>query len=77
MHPQLSEDTRPECAHLIKALRECHEENPQGKLIGACNEINAALDKCLKEAREKQRRENMEKARKRKEALKQQIDSNK
>eukprot|EP01147_Barroeca_monosierra_P006330 gene6330-9258_t len=26
MHPQLSEDLRPECASLIRALRQCHEE---------------------------------------------------
>ncbi|EGD73349.1 hypothetical protein PTSG_05061 [Salpingoeca rosetta] len=72
MHPQLSEELRPECAHLIKALRQCHEENPKAKLMGACNEINSALDKCLKEAREAQRQKNLAKARKRKEALRKQ-----
>eukprot|EP01147_Barroeca_monosierra_P006329 gene6329-9257_t len=49
--------------------------HPNSKLLGICNDINAALDKCLREAREDQRQKNLAKARKRKEALRKQMEN--
>lgn len=48
---------------MITALNLCHEENPRMKFVGACNEVKFALDKCFKKEKEKQRDENLRRAR--------------
>ncbi|DAZ97211.1 TPA: hypothetical protein N0F65_003842 [Lagenidium giganteum] len=62
MHPPL-ERPHPDCQEVIHALYECHEENPWGKFMGACNDQKRNLDMCLKKEKDKRRIANLEHAR--------------
>jgi COX assembly protein 2 len=63
MHTDLSKHLHtPECNELIDALQKCHVEQPFKKFLGACNEINSAMLRCLKEERLEKRRANFEKS---------------
>ncbi|XP_071520907.1 protein Abitram-like isoform X2 [Panulirus ornatus] len=49
MHPDLSPHLHTdECNALISKLHTCHEENKFLKFLGACNELDTAMLKCLK-----------------------------
>ena len=61
MHPPLGKP-HPMCEHVVKALVECHEQNPYGKFIGSCNDAKAALDACFRAEKEARRRANFEKS---------------
>jgi len=59
MHPDLSPHLHHEdCNILIAKLKECHDQNKFAKFMGVCNEINTAVNKCLKEEREIKRNAN-------------------
>jgi len=62
MHPPL-ERPHPDCQEVIKALVTCHEERYVAKWVGACNEVKAALDLCLRKEKEVKRDANLLKAR--------------
>ena len=51
MHPPLDRP-HPDCADIIRALKECHATGWK-KYLGGCNETKLALDQCFKA--EKQR----------------------
>ncbi|GMF21432.1 unnamed protein product [Phytophthora fragariaefolia] len=46
----------------IKALLECHEENPYAKFFGACGEVKTALDWCFRQEKTRIRSENFQHA---------------
>ncbi|KUF76763.1 hypothetical protein AM587_10011162 [Phytophthora nicotianae] len=46
----------------IKALLECHENNPYAKFFGACGEVKTALDHCFKNEKIRMRSENFKHA---------------
>jgi COX assembly protein 2 len=48
---------------VVKALIDCHEDNPWGKFFGSCNDAKVLLDQCFREEKEERRRENLAKAR--------------
>ena len=57
MHPPLTAANHPLCLAVIAALKECHEQHPLAKLVGACNQPKWDLDACFKaEARRQQPR---------------------
>ncbi|ODM97726.1 COX assembly mitochondrial protein 2 [Orchesella cincta] len=70
MHSDLSANLHtPECNKLISALFQCHRENKFRKFLGACNDANWEMLKCLKKEREERRRTNAENGAKRREKL--------
>uniref|UniRef100_A0A6M2DR29 COX assembly mitochondrial protein n=1 Tax=Xenopsylla cheopis TaxID=163159 RepID=A0A6M2DR29_XENCH len=61
MHSDLSPHLHSdECNILIQRLQNCHKENTFTKFLGACNEIDTELKKCLRKDREVKRRKNKE-----------------
>eukprot|EP00644_Phytophthora_capsici_P012781 jgi/Phyca11/13809/fgenesh1_pg.PHYCAscaffold_5_\ len=46
----------------IKALLECHEENPYAKFFGACGDVKTALDWCFRDEKVRIRSENFQHA---------------
>uniref|UniRef100_T1J2A2 COX assembly mitochondrial protein n=1 Tax=Strigamia maritima TaxID=126957 RepID=T1J2A2_STRMM len=49
MHPDLSPHLHTEeCNNLIRELQQCHEQKKFTKFLGACNEANSKLLRCLK-----------------------------
>ncbi|GAB1597920.1 hypothetical protein Ahia01_000068800 [Argonauta hians] len=65
MHPDLSSHLHTgECNIIIEALKICHKENPWKKFLGACNELDHSLNKCLRNERETNRRNNADKVKK-------------
>ncbi|OWZ02784.1 hypothetical protein PHMEG_00025590 [Phytophthora megakarya] len=61
MHTPLDRP-HPDCQTEIKALLECHDENPYAKFFGACGEIKTALDICFREEKNRIRSENFKHA---------------
>ncbi|KAG7379361.1 hypothetical protein PHYPSEUDO_008717 [Phytophthora pseudosyringae] len=61
MHAPLDRP-HPDCQTEIKALLECHENNPYAKFFGACGDIKTALDWCFKEEKIRIRAENFKHA---------------
>lgn len=51
MHPPLDRP-HPDCQSEINALQVCHATKPKWKIWG-CNEVKFALDRCLKEEKER------------------------
>ena len=48
MHPNLSPHLHtPECNEIIQLLKQCHQNTFQ-KYLGACNDLDRALNRCLK-----------------------------
>ncbi|KAL7746647.1 Respiratory chain complex assembly or maintenance protein [Sorochytrium milnesiophthora] len=64
MHPALDQPNLQDCERLIQELNECHRTAGLRKYIGACNDIAAALNKCLDADFAAKRAKNLEKARK-------------
>ena len=62
MHPPLHRP-HPDCQEVVSKLLQCHEDNPFGKFLGACNEHKYALDRCFKAEKEKKRAANAQAAR--------------
>ncbi|CAL1529121.1 unnamed protein product [Lymnaea stagnalis] len=63
MHPDLSPHLHTEeCNEVIAALKKCHKDNPFKKIFGACNELDQAMTKCLKQERELKRQMNKNKS---------------
>lgn len=59
MHPDLSPHLHtPQCNDLINQLHRCHEENKLKKFMGACNDIDREVLKCLKAERLRRRANN-------------------
>ncbi|GMF20203.1 unnamed protein product [Phytophthora lilii] len=58
----LATDGRVPALQEIKALLECHENNPYAKFFGACGEIKTALDWCFKAEKMRIRDENFKHA---------------
>ncbi|CAG0898202.1 unnamed protein product [Darwinula stevensoni] len=59
MHPDLSPHLHsPECNTLIAELQKCHKENKFKKYFGVCNRLDTAMNRCLKEELEQNRRRN-------------------
>ncbi|RLN95380.1 hypothetical protein BBJ28_00014051 [Nothophytophthora sp. Chile5] len=52
MHTSLDRP-HPDCQAEIKALLECHDENPYAKFFGVCGEVKTALDWCFKKEKVK------------------------
>ena len=68
MHPPLFRP-HPQCQEEIKALLDCHKNNPWRKFIGECNDIKVQLDQCFRAEKEAKRKANAEAGRKRNEAI--------
>ncbi|KAK8392134.1 hypothetical protein O3P69_017619 [Scylla paramamosain] len=63
MHPDLSPHLHSDkCNALIDQLHSCHEENKLMKFMGACNDIDRAVLKCLKAERLQRRANNIAQA---------------
>ncbi|XP_006821845.1 COX assembly mitochondrial protein 2 homolog [Saccoglossus kowalevskii] len=59
MHGDLSPHLHSEeCNIIIQQLHNCHKENPWKKFIGACNELDASMVRCLRREREGRRAAN-------------------
>lgn len=59
MHPDLSPHLHlEECNNLIAKLTACRNEHTFGRFMGACNELDSAVNKCLKKEREIKRNAN-------------------
>ncbi|TDH66664.1 uncharacterized protein CCR75_005189 [Bremia lactucae] len=61
MHAPLDRP-HPDCQAEIKALLDCHENNPYAKFFGACSDAKTALDKCFKAEKVRIRSENFKRA---------------
>ncbi|KAG2978428.1 hypothetical protein PC118_g12300 [Phytophthora cactorum] len=61
MHAPLDRP-HPDCQAEIKALLECHENNPYAKFFGACGDVKTALDHCFKNEKIRMRSENFKHA---------------
>jgi COX assembly protein 2 len=61
MHPPLFRP-HPDCGECVKALVNCHKDNPYSKFWGACNDVKAAMDKCFRDEKIARRDANLEKA---------------
>ncbi|KAL4139325.1 hypothetical protein PRIC2_002822 [Phytophthora ramorum] len=61
MHTPLDRP-HPDCQAEIKALLECHQDNPYAKFVGACGEVKTALDWCFREEKNRIRSENLKHA---------------
>lgn len=53
----------PECNELVNALLKCYKENPFGRIFGACDKANAAMEKCFHKEQEERRLNNSKYAR--------------
>ncbi|XP_026474234.1 COX assembly mitochondrial protein 2 homolog [Ctenocephalides felis] len=61
MHSDLSAHLHSdECNAIIKRLQNCRQENAFMKFLGACNDIDRELVKCLRRDREAKRKKNKE-----------------
>ncbi|CEG37437.1 Uncharacterized conserved protein [Plasmopara halstedii] len=58
MHAPLDRP-HPDCQIEIKALLDCHNDNPYAKFFGACNDVKSALDQCFKKEKIRIRSENL------------------
>jgi COX assembly mitochondrial protein 2 len=76
MHAVLSEHEHPGCEAAIRALSDCHSDNPFKKFLGACNNMKTALDRCLADEYLVRRELNAEKSRAEKERLKERLRKN-
>merc|ERR1712221_20199 len=54
----------PECNELVKALLKCYDENRFGKIFGACDKHNVAMEKCFHREQEERRLNNTKRTRK-------------
>ena len=48
MHPPLTPSNHPLCLAVISELKQCHEQHPWAKFLGACNTQKSALDACFR-----------------------------
>ncbi|XP_044730051.1 COX assembly mitochondrial protein 2 homolog [Chrysoperla carnea] len=70
MHTDLSPHLHSsQCVVLINKLKECHENHPLRKFVGYCNEIDAAMLKCLKGERQERSRRNRQNAKEKQERI--------
>lgn len=76
MHAVISELGHPGCEEAIRALSNCHADNRFKKFLGACNNVKAALDRCLADEYLVRRELNAEKSRAEKERLKESLRRN-
>jgi len=65
MHTNLASHLHtPQCNEMIAALEKCHAEKSFTKFFGACNELDTAVNRCLKKERLAKREANGLSARK-------------
>ncbi|KAF6031863.1 hypothetical protein EB796_009296 [Bugula neritina] len=58
MHTDLSQQLHSsECVAIIEELAKCRSENKFTRFLGACNDLDTRLNKCLKKEREDRRAE--------------------
>jgi len=62
MHPPLFRP-HPQCHEIIELLVKCHDTSPVLKYFGACNNLKAAMDNCLRSEKDVKRKANLIKAR--------------
>jgi len=63
MHGDLSSHLHSkECNDLISELQKCHQEQFFGKWVGACNQIDVKVRRCLKNERLERQTKNNEAA---------------
>ncbi|XP_067632515.1 COX assembly mitochondrial protein 2 homolog [Eurosta solidaginis] len=74
MHTDLSPHLHtPDCIKLIEQLNNCHIEKKFSKFLGACNDINDQVLKCLKKERQARAAANRVKAAERQAQLKERL----
>ena len=66
MHSTLAIHLHDKCVPIIQLFEQCHQDQPIGKFFGKCNRLKRELSKCLEEETKERRRENREKALKKK-----------
>lgn len=57
VHPHRSQPTQSfsflaattECSEVMKAIKDCHTNNPYLKFLGVCNDQKTALNMCLRQ----------------------------
>ncbi|XP_059610687.1 COX assembly mitochondrial protein 2 homolog [Phlebotomus argentipes] len=65
MHPNLSSNLHTdECNLIIEALQKCHKENPFGKFLGQCNDLDRQMHRCLRQERADNQKRNFDESRK-------------
>lgn len=69
--------TSSQCQEAIQDLKMCHKQRSFAKFLGACNDVKAALDKCLSDEYLVRREINAAKAKKEKERLRRTLQEEK
>jgi len=70
MYPHLHTKNALACEDIIASLEDCHAKGFLHKATGGCNDLKAAVDKCLKSERAKMQAENRAAARAKRDRIK-------